>query len=137
MSQMRHNGRYTESPHGSRRPWTRDEDETIWAHPQWTASELAQALPDRTVDAIRRHRDRIGRWRPGTVPLCQKCGEHPVWEEAADAARWGLCKSCAMDEREWRLRHRTELERRSNALRQAAFKARRRAGKGPDGGDGA
>ena len=109
-------------------PWTFSEDSTIWQHPDWTAEELHEEIPRHSVRAIAVRRSRIGRWRPDAVPLCQKCGEHPVWAEAADARRWGLCRQCALDERDWRVRHGSELSRRDNAIRQAKFKRRRREG---------
>ena len=111
-------------------PWTWSENEEVWRHPDWTARELAEVIPRHTVRAIAEQRRRIGRYRPDAVPLCQKCGEHPVWAEAADARRWGLCRACALDERAWRLRHGRELDRRDNALRQAKHKAKRRDGLG-------
>jgi hypothetical protein len=49
-----------------------------------------------------------------------------VWDEAADARRWGLCKACALDERDWRKRHKDSLDRKDNAIRQARFKSRHR-----------
>lgn len=123
---------------GARVPWTWSENEAIWRHPDMTAEELHELIPRHTVDAIRVHRRRIGRYRRDAVPLCQKCGLHPVWQEASDACRWGLCKACALEERAWRQRHGEELDRRANALRQAKFKARRRADArsdtSPDGG---
>ena len=102
----------------------------IWSHPDWTAGELHAALPRHSADAIRVRRNRIGRYRPDAVPLCQRCGEHPVWAESKDGARWGLCRACALAEREWRVRHRGELDRRDNAIRQARFKRDRRGGRG-------
>lgn len=132
LSQMGQNGQDTKSPQSPHpwRGWTFAEDEAIWARPDWTAAELAAILPGRTPGAVRRHRSRIGRYRPDAVPLCQRCGEHPVWEEAADGRRWGLCRACTTEEREWRVRHAGDFSRRDNALRQAAFKGRRRASGG-------
>lgn len=129
LSQMGQSEQHTKSPQ-PHRAWSYREDEAIWAHPDWSAAELAAILSGRTVAAVRRHRSRIGRYRPDAVPLCQKCGEHPVWEAAADGRRWGLCRACTTAEREWRVRHAGDLSRRDNALRQAAFKGRRRAGGG-------
>lgn len=111
-------------------PWTSHEDDLIWSHPDWTARELGDVLPRHSVSAILSHRSRIGRWRPDAVPLCQRCGEHPVWVESADGERWGLCRRCTLDEREWRLRHKAELDQRDNALRQAKFKRQRRKANG-------
>ena len=91
-----------------------------------TAEELHEIIPRHSVKAIRNQRSRVGRYSPDAVPLCQRCGEHPVWEEAADARRWGLCKACALEERAWRSKHGGELSRKDNALRQARFKARHR-----------
>jgi len=111
--------------------WTTDEVAAIRQHPDWTAAEIHEIVPRHSVEAIRSQRKRMGRWSPDAVPLCQRCGEHPVWTEAADARRWGLCKACALEEREWRAKHGGELSRKDNALRQARFKARHR---GKDGG---
>ena len=111
--------------------WTWAEIDAIRKHPDMTAEELHEIIPRHSVKAIRNQRDRVGRYSPDAVPLCQRCGEHPVWEGAADARRWGLCKACALEEREWRSRHGGELSRKDNALRQARFKARHR---GKDGG---
>lgn len=109
--------------------WTAHEDDLIWSHPDWTARELHSILPRHSVSAILTHRSRIGRWRPSATPLCQRCGEHPVWAESADGVRWGLCRQCTLDERDWRVRHRGELDRRDNAIRQAKFKRQRRQGR--------
>ncbi len=110
--------------------WTSHEDDLIWSHPDWTARELADVLPRHTVPAIRMHRSRIGRYRPTATPLCQRCGEHPVWTAARDGSRWGLCRQCTLDEREWRVRHRGEHERRDNAIRQAKWKRKHRRSNG-------
>lgn len=106
--------------------WTRHEDELIWSHPDWTARELREVLPHHSEGAIRMRRARIGRYRPRFAPLCQRCNDHPVWTASADGRRWGLCRRCTLDEREWRVRHRGELDVRDNAIRQARFKDRRR-----------
>ncbi|MDD4381716.1 MAG: hypothetical protein PHR15_09675 [Atopobiaceae bacterium] len=91
-----------------------------------TAAELHELLPRHSTTAIRRQRARAGRYAPDAVPLCQRCGEHPVWEDAADARRWGLCKECALEERSYRSRHGSDLARKDNAIRQARFKDRHR-----------
>ena len=106
--------------------WTTDEVGAIRKHPDWTAAELHEIIPRHSVEAIRSQRKRMGRYSPDAVPLCQRCGEHPVWTDAADARRWGLCKACALEEREYRLRHGGELSRKDNALRQAKWKSRNR-----------
>lgn len=106
--------------------WTSHEDDLIWSHPDWTARELAEILPRHTLRAILVHRSRIGRYRPDATPLCQRCGDHPVWTGSRDGQRWGLCRQCTLDEREWRLRHGADLDQRDNALRQARWKRRRR-----------
>lgn len=106
--------------------WTGSEILAIRQHPDMTASELHEIIPRHSVKAIRHQRDRLGRYTPDVTPLCQRCGEHPVWDEAADARRWGLCKACALEERAWRERHRGDLDRKDNAIRQARFKSRHR-----------
>lgn len=98
----------------------------IWSHPDWTAAELHEVLQRHSVRAITDHRRRIGRYRPDATPLCQRCGEHPVWTGASDGRRWGLCRQCTLDERDWRVRHRGELDRRDNAIRQAKWKREHR-----------
>ncbi len=107
-------------------PWEYSELAVVWANPSMTAEELSALLPGRTPKAVSRARERFGRWRTeGIVPLCQKCGEHPVWDGSADGRRWGLCKSCTMDEREYRERSGPGLAARDNAFRQRKFKRRR------------
>lgn len=91
----------------------------MWRHPDMTAAELAEILPGRTAEAVRSKRAEVGRWRTaGVVPMCQRCGLHPVHVQDRDARRWGLCQACAIDEKEWRDRHAAELRRRNDARRQ-------------------
>lgn len=103
----------------------------MWRHPEMTAAELSELLPGRTPKAVSRIRERYGRYRrDGVVPLCQKCGEHPVWSESADGRRWGLCKACTLDERDYLARRGGPMARRDNAQRQARFKkAHRKRGR--------
>lgn len=109
-------------PNGPRGPinhWTYGELATLWRNPSMTARELAELLPGRTPKAVNRARARFGRYRErGVTPLCQKCGEHPVDMMDREAKRWGLCKACAVSEKEWRDRHAAELRRRNDARRQ-------------------
>lgn len=91
-----------------------------------TAEELHEIVPRHSAKAIRHQRERMGRYHPEAIPLCQRCGEHPVWQEAEDARRWGLCKKCTLDERDWREKHGASLGRKDNAIRQAKFKSNRR-----------
>ena len=99
--------------------WTWSELETLWRNPSMTAKELHELIPTHSVQAITMVRHRYGRYRTeGIVPLCQKCGQHPVWVDAEDAKRWGLCKECALDEREYLRKHTQE--------RQLAFKMKRK-----------
>lgn len=107
-------------------PWTWAESNAVRTHPEMTAKELHEIVPGHTVEAIRSFRKRSGRYAPDAVPLCQRCGEHPVWEDAADARRWGLCKECALEERSYRSKHGSDLARKDNAIRQARFKDRHR-----------
>lgn len=91
----------------------------MWRHPDMTARELAALLPRHTERAVKNKRQEAGRWRTaGVTPLCQRCGQHPVWERDRDARRWGLCRECAADEKDWRDRHGADLRRRDNARRQ-------------------
>lgn len=107
--------------------WTWSELETLWRNPSMTAKELHELIPTHSVQAITMVRHRYGRYRTeGIVPLCQKCGQHPVWVDAEDAKRWGLCKECALDEREYLRKHTQELERKQNLERQLAFKMKRK-----------
>lgn len=106
-------------------PWEYSELSVVWANPSMTAEELSRLLPGRTPKAVSRVRERYGRWRTeGFTPPCQRCGEHPVWEAAADGRRWGLCKACTMEEREYRERSGPALAARDNAYRQRKFKRR-------------
>jgi hypothetical protein len=92
-----------------------------------TADELAEMLPGRTPKAVSRIRDRYGRWRAdGVVPLCQRCGEHPVFVEDPEARRWGLCRECAQAEKDWRDRNGDRLARENAARRQRKHKRRGR-----------
>lgn len=110
-----------------RPPWTWRELETVWRHPDMTADEVAEMLPGRTPKAVSRIRDRYGRWRTeGVVPLCQRCGEHPVFVEDPEARRWGLCRECAQAEKDWRDRNGDRLARENAARRQRKHKRRGR-----------
>ena len=92
-----------------------------------TADEVAGMLPGRTPKAVSRIRDRYGRWRAeGVVPLCQRCGEHPVFVEDPEARRWGLCRECAQAEKDWRDRNCDRLARENAARRQRKHKRRGR-----------
>lgn len=110
--------------HSGGRPWTWRELCVVWDHPDWTAADVAGLLDDRSAKAVRRVRERYGRYRTGRVPVCSKCGERPVWEESAHARRLGLCKGCYLDEEEMRLKDR----KRNDALRQRRMRDRRRNG---------
>ena len=106
-------------------PWEYSELSVVWANPSMTAEELSRLLPGRTPKAVSRVRERYGRWRTeGFTPPCQRCGEHPVWEAAADGRRWGLCKACTIAEREYREKSGPALAARDNAYRQRKFKRR-------------
>lgn len=110
-----------------RKPWAWRELETVWRHPDMTADEVAEMLPGRTPKAVSRIRDRYGRWRTeGVVPLCQRCGEHPVFVEDPEARRWGLCRECAQAEKDWRDRNGDRLARENAARRQRKHKRRGR-----------
>lgn len=101
----------------------------MWRNPELTAAELHELIPRHTPKAIRNMRGRVGRYRrEGVVPLCQRCGEHPVNERDPVARRWGLCRECAEAEKDWRERNGRRLERAATARRQRAW--RRRHGNG-------
>lgn len=124
----RHGANAPRAPRSRERPpWTWRELETVWRHPDMTADELAEMLPGRTPKAVSRIRDRYGRWRTeGVVPLCQRCGEHPVFVEDPEARRWGLCRECAQAEKDWRDRNGDRLARENAARRQRKHKRRGR-----------
>ena len=112
---------------GPKRPWAYRECETVWRHPDMTASELSEMLPGRTPEAVKGFRKRWGRYRlTGVTPLCQKCGAHPVNVRDPEARRWGLCMECAIVEREYRDMHADELRRRNDARRQRKCNERKR-----------
>lgn len=122
------------APKGGWVPWRYSELTTVWRHPDMTSRELAEMLPGRTEKAVRRVRERYGRWRlEGVTPLCQRCGEHPVAVSDPRARRWGLCMGCALREKEWLDAHEAEVRRRNDARRQARRRAR---GDGGVSGDG-
>lgn len=103
-------------------PWTDGERAVLRAHPEMSAVELHALLPRRSPKAIRRMREREGRWSAAAAPTCRLCDRRPVWEESPRARRMGLCKGCYLDEME----HRGREDARANALRQSLFKERRR-----------
>ena len=94
----------------------------MWEHPDWSASELAEVLPH-SAQAIRKQRQRVGRYHKQSVPLCCMCEQRPVWDESKQAKKYGLCKSCYLDEERMRL----EDEARAVALRQRRRSVKRRA----------
>lgn len=109
-------------------PWTAEERDTVWRHPDMTAAELHELVPRHSPKAIARMRDREGRWRPrGVTPLCQRCGQHPVNTADPEARRWGLCRECAQAEKDWRDRNDERLRRENDARRQRRHK---RGGRG-------
>lgn len=124
----RHGANAPRAPRSRERPpWAWRELETVWRHPDMTAEEVAEMLPGRTPKAVSRIRDRYGRWRTeGVVPLCQRCGEHPVFVEDPEARRWGLCRECAQAEKDWRDRNGDRLARENAARRQRKHKRRGR-----------
>lgn len=110
--------------------WEWSELETMWRHPDMTADELRELIPRHSAKAIRRARERYGRYRTdGVTPLCQRCGEHPVNVRDPEARRWGLCQGCAQAEKEWRDRNGERLRRENDARRQRRHK-RRSGGRG-------
>ena len=124
---MTGDGTYVPRVPRSPRPWQWHELQTVWRHPDMTAEELSELLPGRTPQAIRHVRMRQGRWRTeGVVPLCQRCGEHPVFVEDQQARRWGLCRECAQAEKEWRDRNDERLARENAARRQRRHKRKGR-----------
>lgn len=108
-------------------PWTWGELCVVWDHPDMTAADIsADLLPHRSPGAVRRVRERWGRFRAGRVPTCSKCEERPVWVESPGARRLGLCKGCYLDEERMRM----EDKRKADALRQRRLRERRRNGDG-------
>lgn len=88
-----------------------------------TAEELSERIPLHSAKAIQRARDRYGRYRTGdATPLCQRCHTHPVNTLDRDAKRWGLCRECAQDEKDWRDRNAERLRRQNDARRQRKHK---------------
>lgn len=110
--------------------WTWAEVEAMWAHPDWTASELHELIPRHTPRAIKDQRVRMGRY--GGPKICCKCDERPVWSESPKAKRYQLCKGCFLDEERMRIE---DEGRKAVALRQMRRKAkkRREAQEGADG----
>ena len=106
------------------KPWTHSELKVLWEYPDLTAEDLANILDGRTPQAIRKARQRYGRYNAYEIPLCQKCHEHPVDVATPRATRLGLCSECFIKEETWRIEHAKEIRRKKNALRQRRFKAR-------------
>ncbi len=102
--------------------WTDEELEVIRSHPDFTAQELCELLPDRTVESIRRKRSRIGRFSYPDDSVCVLCRERPIWTESNKARHMMLCKGCFLKEME----KRNKEARHYNALRQSEFKLRRK-----------
>lgn len=100
--------------------WTWSEVETMWAHPDWTSTELHELIPRHTPRAIRDQRNRMG--RRSTTPICCMCDERPVWMESPKAKRYQLCKGCFLDEERMRM----EDDARAHALNERKRKARRK-----------
>ena len=104
--------------------WTDEMIGRMQAHPERTAAEIAAQLGV-TPSSVRHARQRYGRFAPKwKVPLCQRCGEHPVWSESRDGKRWGLCRQCTLDERAYIARNGGRMARIDNAQRQARWKSR-------------
>lgn len=104
--------------------WTKRELTIIAEHPEMTAKELHESLlPARSIKAIRRQRERQGRFSGAPVPWCRCCDERPVWVESKRARELGLCKGCYLDEMD----RRDEEAPRANARRKRNHDARMRA----------
>ena len=86
---------------------------------QFDTAPKPEAL-GRSRDAVRKRRQRLGRYTTGAEKACSVCGERPVFAESAQARRWGLCKACYLRERQRRI----DEERTSASVRQAAKRAR-------------
>ena len=102
--------------------WTEGEIAEVLAHPELTAAELAARLPKHTEKAVRRMRERLGRYSGSNPPVCSICHERPVWAESANARRYGLCKGCYLDEERMRL----EDSAKSAAVRKLRSRTRRK-----------
>lgn len=104
--------------------WTEDMVRRMQAAPERTAEEIA-AMLGVSASSVRHARQRYGRFAPKwKVPLCQRCGAHPVWSESRDGKRWGLCRQCTLDERAYIARNGGRMARIDNAQRQARWKSR-------------
>ncbi len=103
--------------------WTDDELRIIRLHPGFTAQELCELLPGRTVDSIRSKRSRIGRYSYPEDSVCIVCRDRPLWAESSKASRMLLCKGCFLKEMD----RRNKEARYYNALRQSEFKLRKKA----------
>ena len=101
--------------------WTWAEITAMWDHPDWTAKEVGE-LVGHSAGAVRQQRHRMGRYNASKAPLCCMCGTHHVWLESPKAKRYGLCRSCFLDEERMRL----EDAGRAAAVRQMR---RRKRGK--------
>lgn len=98
--------------------WYSTELDALWKHPDWTAQELHEIIPRHSPTAIRSMRNRVGRYNPYAIPLCQKCGEHPVAIGDSYAKRRGLCSQCAADEHEWEESNADTLRKQQQRVRQ-------------------
>lgn len=113
-------------PHRRGTPWYSTELDTMWAHPDMTAEELHELIPRHSPKAIRNMRSRAGRYNLRAVPMCQRCGEHPVAVEDPWAkARW-LCAACALEEKDWQDRYGEQIKKANNARRQRKKKRKDR-----------
>lgn len=101
--------------------WTWAELRLMWQHPDWTAGELHEVMPNHSVLAIRSQRHRMGRTNPATPPLCCLCGQRPVGGSLR-SRQYGVCEECWADE----YRKREEEEARASALKQMRSRNKRR-----------
>ena len=107
------------------RRWSPREKRVLWENYDLPSAELARLLPGRSPKAVRRARERFGRYNRALVGMegvCVRCDDRPVWAESRHARRMHLCKDCYLSEMEERDRE----EARANAARQRKFKAKGR-----------
>lgn len=130
ISEVCLNNQISTNGDGTYRHWSQLEIATLYEYPQASAKELAEML-GRTTSQVEYARRTYGRYAvPGSVRLCQKCGQHLVNLQDKQAKRWGLCVECAIKEKDWRDREKDNLRRLNDARRQRKCKQKKRERRG-------